>query len=500
MCRVRRVPHLRRPWSDHHRAATGSVPRPPGSRPAEQSALARLAGWCHDHRWWVLVAWIVGLVAVNVLAQSSGSNFTNNLSGGTQSAQQILNTRVPGAHRAARPRWSSPPRRRSPTRPTRPGPASWSPALDAPGPRVLGHQPVRSPEGAVQISTDGHIGYVRVNFDESAGNLPTVAVQKVIDTAQSFQAPGYHVALGGEAIDLVAGAKPGPERGHRHPGRHHHHAPGLRVGGGHGPAHHHRPVRYRRRLRRARPALPRRDDADVRPRDHGHDRARRRHRLRPVRGHPLPAGPGRGTRPTRRGRRSRWPPPGGPCVFAGTTVILSLLGLFLLQLPFMRGLAIGAIAAVVLVMLAAITLLPAMLGFSGRAIDKLAIQAPPAERRRADERGFWYRWSRTVQRHPLVSGLAAVLDPGLPRPADVLDAPGLHRRGQRPGHHRPPGRHSTPWPPGFGPGFNGPLVVAAKVPPGEQDRGRPARRRSPDHPRDRLRLPGRVQPVGHGRR
>ena len=44
---------------------------------------------------------------------------------------------------------------------------------------------------------------------------------------------------------------------------------------------------------------------------------------------------------------------GRAVLFAGTTVILSLLGLFLLQLPFMRGLAIGAIAAVVLVMLAA---------------------------------------------------------------------------------------------------------------------------------------------------
>ena len=69
----------------------GTAPRPG----LQQSALARLAGWCHDHRWWVLLAWIVGLVAVNVLAQAAGSSFTNNLSGGTQQAQQILNSEFP---------------------------------------------------------------------------------------------------------------------------------------------------------------------------------------------------------------------------------------------------------------------------------------------------------------------------------------------------------------------------------------------------------------------
>ncbi len=62
----------------------------------QESGLAKVAGWCHDHRWWVLVAWILGLVFVNVLAQSAGSNFTNNLTGGTQTAQEILELAVSG--------------------------------------------------------------------------------------------------------------------------------------------------------------------------------------------------------------------------------------------------------------------------------------------------------------------------------------------------------------------------------------------------------------------
>ena len=45
-------------------------PSRPTSRPAQQSALARIAGWCHDHRWWVLVIWLVALVASNVFAQT----------------------------------------------------------------------------------------------------------------------------------------------------------------------------------------------------------------------------------------------------------------------------------------------------------------------------------------------------------------------------------------------------------------------------------------------
>ena len=56
------------------------------------------------------------------------------------------------------------------------------------------------------------------------------------------------------------------------------------------------------------------------------------------------------------------------------------VGLFLLQLPFLQGLAVGTIAAVLLVMAAALTLLPAMLGFAGRAIDRLAPAQAAADR------------------------------------------------------------------------------------------------------------------------
>ena len=124
---------------------------------------------------------------------------------------------------------------------------------------------------------------------------------------------------------------------------------------------------------------------------------------------------------------------GRAVLFAGCTVIISLLGLFIVGLPFMHGLAVGAIAAVVLVMAAALTLLPAMLGFAGQAIDRLHV--PGLLQSGSDpvaNSGFWYRWSRMVQRHPWSSALARSGGAGgAGRPA-VLDAPGLHRRRQRP--------------------------------------------------------------------
>jgi RND superfamily putative drug exporter len=77
---------------------------------------------------------------------------------------------------------------------------------------------------------------------------------------------------------------------------------------------------------------------------------------------------------------------GRAVVFAGSTVVLSLFGLFLLGLPFIYGAALGTIVAVLLVMIASVTLLPAALGFAGHNIDRLHVgrrrdAAPGNERR-----------------------------------------------------------------------------------------------------------------------
>src|SRR4029453_15450702 len=92
--------------------------------------------------------------------------------------------------------------------------------------------------------------------------------------------------------------------------------------------------------------------------------------------------------------------PGGRAVlFAGITVMISVLGLLLMSLSTTRGVAIAIAIGVLMTMLASLTLRPALLGFVGRNIDKFGL--PNRLRRdRTGHESFWYRWSRVLQRRP----------------------------------------------------------------------------------------------------
>jgi RND superfamily putative drug exporter len=101
---------------------------------------------------------------------------------------------------------------------------------------------------------------------------------------------------------------------------------------------------------------------------------------------------------------------GRSVLIAGTTVVISLLGLFLMGLPYLYGAALAAIAAVLIVMAASVTLVPALLAMAGRRIDRLHI--PGANRAAADPQATpAARWSRAVQRRPWVAAAvgAAIL-------------------------------------------------------------------------------------------
>ena len=151
---------------------------------------------------------------------------------------------------------------------------------------------------------------------------------------------------------------------------------------------------------------------------------------------------------------------GRAVLFAGGTVVISLLGLFLIGVSFIRGLAVGASLAVLFVMAAAVTLLPAVLGFAGHTIDRFAL--PSARRGRSVENSFWTRWSRTLQAHPwpaAIGGLVILV---------VLAVPffGL-RLGVADAGNDPTSlttrRAYDVLSQGFGPGFNGPLLVTSEV-------------------------------------
>jgi putative drug exporter of the RND superfamily len=158
---------------------------------------------------------------------------------------------------------------------------------------------------------------------------------------------------------------------------------------------------------------------------------------------------------------------GRAVLFAGSTVVISVLGLMLMKTSIMRGVSIAIAAGVLMTMLASITLLPALLGFVGRNIDKWKIgRHKHAEA--GDTKSGWYRWSRVIQRRPwpaAIGGLIVLL---------LLTAPLLSMRlgfadaGNRPTSDTTRAAYDL-ISEGFGPGFNGPLLLAAKTPNGEQD-------------------------------
>jgi RND superfamily putative drug exporter len=148
---------------------------------------------------------------------------------------------------------------------------------------------------------------------------------------------------------------------------------------------------------------------------------------------------------------------GRAVLFAGCTVIISLLGLFVMNLGFLRGVAIGAVSAVLVVMLASVTFLPALLGFVGRNIDRLRVPFVRAHLV-GDRRTLSYRWSRVVQRYPWPTALVCFA---------LLVALALPVFGMRFGFPDA-GNDPETWTTrrsydlmakGFGPGFSGPLLL-----------------------------------------
>ena len=153
---------------------------------------------------------------------------------------------------------------------------------------------------------------------------------------------------------------------------------------------------------------------------------------------------------------------GRAVLFAGITVIISLMGMLLLGISFLYGVAMAAALAVFFTMIAALTLLPALLTIAGRRVDKLRI--PGLGRSTSiDENSRWFRWSREVQRRPWT---AALLSGAL---LLVLCIPTLSLRlgsndaGTDPAGSTTRGAYDL-LAEGFGPGFNGPFVLAAELP------------------------------------
>ena len=154
---------------------------------------------------------------------------------------------------------------------------------------------------------------------------------------------------------------------------------------------------------------------------------------------------------------------GRAVLFAGTTVIIALMGMFLLNITFLYGVAVAAALSVLLTMIGALTLLPALLTWVGHRVNKWKIPGLAGGRNTMREDTHWYAWSRWIQKRPwtaaIVSGgvLLLLCVPTLSLRLGVNDA-GTNPKGQTT-------REAYDLlAEGFGPGFNGPLTMVASLP------------------------------------
>jgi RND superfamily putative drug exporter len=427
-----------------------------------------LARWCATHRRSVVLLWIVVLIGVGAAWQGVGSHYSSNFTlgkTGAQRAADLLKSRFPAQSGdvdqivfKTRTGKLSDARVRSEVAPML--------AAVARLPHVTGVTSPFDPTAGKRISKDGTIGFATVLFDQRANVLPTSAIKKVIARAESIRSSRLEVELGGQAIEQTQFAAPstttgigvlaaiivllisfgsflamglpvvtalfglGTGIGLIGLGTHVLGMPnfalelagmiGLGVG-----------IDYALFILTRFREIYRENGGDV-----------------------------------QEAVALAMDTAGRAVLFAGATVVIALLGMFALGVSFLYGLAIAASLAVLFVLTASITLLPALLTFFGRRVGepgRLARRFSRRRRRRQPRLGFWTRWIGAIQRRPALAaaGAAALML--------TLAAPALWLRlGSSDA-----GNDTTSFTTrraydllaqGFGPGFNGPLALVVKLP------------------------------------
>ncbi|MFJ3704925.1 MULTISPECIES: MMPL family transporter [unclassified Streptomyces] len=150
---------------------------------------------------------------------------------------------------------------------------------------------------------------------------------------------------------------------------------------------------------------------------------------------------------------------GSAVVFAGLTVVIALVGLAVVNIPMLSKMGFAAAGTVAIAVLIALTLVPAMLGFAGkRVMGRKARKAAEAENKPEAKPNMGTRWARFVLRRPVWVLLVGVLGLGaIAVPAASLEM-GLPDDGAQPKSTTQRQAYDM-LSDGFGPGFNGPLLV-----------------------------------------
>ncbi|MEU5090700.1 MMPL family transporter [Streptomyces sp. NPDC021356] len=436
--------------------------------------MAALARWCVRHRLVTVLLWLLALGGVTVAAAIAGPAYSNDYEvPGTESgrATQLLQQGFPGlGGDSDTVVWHTAPGsvraadvEQTMTRTldrveSLPGVAS-----------VTSPYKGQNAQGTDRISRDGHTAYATVTFDRPAQDITTDQARAVVHTAKAAQTDGLQVELGGSAVGAIQSS-----------GGHLAEILGVAVAAvvllvafgslaasllpiatalvSVGTAHAAIGVLgHTMTVADFAPMLGMLMGLGV-----GIDYALfivTRHRRGLKRGLPVTEAATNAVATT-----------GRAVVFAGATVCIALLGMLILRLGFLNGVAVAAASTVVLTVAASVTLLPALLSFIGpRALSR-------RERRRLAEHGpepevptgFAARWSAFVERHPkLLGSLALGVVTVLALPTLFLHL-GTSDQGNDPSSSTTRKAYDL-LADGFGPGVNGPLTLVTRV-DGAEDR------------------------------
>ncbi|MEU5577356.1 MMPL family transporter [Streptomyces huasconensis] len=429
--------------------------------------MAALARWCVRHRLLAVLLWLLALGGATTAAAVAGSAYSNDYEvPGTESgrATQLLDRGFHGlggdsdtvVWHTAGPGGSV---RAADVERTMTGALDKIADLHA----VASVTSPYDSQGASQVSRDGRTAYATVTFREQADDIDRADAQRVVDTAKAAESDGLEVELGGTAIGLTESKSAQVAE-----------IVGIAVAA---------VVLFLAFGSLAASALPIATAlvsvgtayagivllgqvmtvADFAPMlgtliglGVGIDYALfivTRHRKGLKRGLPVAEAAERAVATT-----------GRAVVFAGATVCIALLGMLILRLSFLNGVAIAASLTVVLTVAASVTLLPALLSWIGpRALSR-------RERRRLAEHGpapelptgLAARWAAFVERHPKLLGAAAVLVMAvLALPTFALHL-GTSDQGNNPASATTRQAYDL-LADGFGPGVNGPLTLVSEV-------------------------------------
>jgi putative drug exporter of the RND superfamily len=426
--------------------------------------MRRFATWCTGHRKTVILSWIAALFGIGMLSSSVGADFSEDFklpASDSQEAFDLLETKFPAQSGdtativyEAQSGVEAPAVKRE------------MEGVFATVEKVPHVSEVASPykeDGAGAISGDGKIAYATVQFDTTTEELETADIERVMDAAQGASGDGLQVEIGGQPIEEVRAEEEGDSS----------FAIGLLAAvvillltfGS--------VVAMGLPLVTALFALGV-GLSVVTLGTHVFDTAEFAPQLAAMIG----LGVGidyalfiltRFRNGLDEGMESRdaaiaaIDTAGRAVLFAGITVIIALMGMLLLGLSFLYGVAMAAAIAVLFTMIAALTLLPALLTIAGRRVDRLRIPGLGSRSPSTAEDTRWFRWSREIQRRPVLS---ATLSGGL---LLLLCIPTLSLRlGSNDAGTDPAGTTTREaydlLAEGFGSGFNGPFSIVASLP------------------------------------